>query len=84
MADELTTLVDTIKEKEEELQERKTDIRTIRTGDNAAVEALVKKLEFDSLGKAMKALRKEKGTTREAAYIGQKGDSWSAAAEWCR
>ena len=44
MDDEVATLTDNIKEKEEELRQVKTDIKTITTGDHAAVEALVKKL----------------------------------------
>jgi hypothetical protein len=40
MADELERLANAIKENEEELKEVRAAIKTIRTGDNAAVEAL--------------------------------------------
>jgi hypothetical protein len=40
MADELDRLANAIKENEEELKEVRAAIRTIRTGDDAAVEAL--------------------------------------------
>jgi hypothetical protein len=60
MDDALATLADTIKENEDELKKVRAAIETIRTGDDAAVEVLVRQLEFDSREEAMKTLRAEK------------------------
>jgi CHASE3 domain sensor protein len=60
MGDELTTLVDKIKKVEEKVEKLEHHIDTIRRGDDAAVEALVKKLRFKDGDEALDSLRAEK------------------------
>jgi hypothetical protein len=60
MADELAKLADGITSTEEELKEVKAAIKTLQTGDDAAVEALVKKLRFKDGDEALENLRAEK------------------------
>jgi hypothetical protein len=57
MGDELDALISRINTTEDEVDEVKAAIKTITTGEDADVEALIKKLEFDSRKEAMKALR---------------------------
>jgi cell division protein FtsB len=60
MADELTTLSAKIKRTEEKVEKLEQHIETITTGDDAAVEALVKKLRFRDGDAALEDLRAEK------------------------
>jgi chromosome segregation ATPase len=60
MADELAKLAEKITNTEVELEEVKAAIKIIQTGDDAAVEALVKKLRFRDGDEALKALRADK------------------------
>jgi CHASE3 domain sensor protein len=60
MGDELATLADKIKKTEEKVEKLEDHIDTIRTGDDAAAEALVKKLRFKDGDTALEDLRAEK------------------------
>jgi chromosome segregation ATPase len=60
MADELATLASKIKKIEEKVETLEDHIDTIRTGEDAAVEALVKMLRFKDGDEALDSLRAEK------------------------
>jgi prefoldin subunit 5 len=60
MADELATLASKIKKIEEKVETLEDHIDTIRSGEDAAVEALVKKLRFKDGDEALDSLRAEK------------------------
>jgi hypothetical protein len=65
MADELTSLSAKITATEKELEDVKDAIKTITTGVDAAVEALVKKLRFKDSDEALQSLRAEKARLEE-------------------
>jgi hypothetical protein len=60
MGDELTTVADKIKKIEEKVEKLEQHINTITTGEDAAVEALVKKLRFRHGDEALDSLRADK------------------------
>jgi hypothetical protein len=65
MGDELVTLADKIKKTEEKIEKLEKHIDTIRTGDDDAVQALVKQLRFKDDDEALESLRAKEAELNE-------------------